>query len=124
MAREMPGYFFFFGGYEASKQLLTGGQTEQVTLLQTILSGGFGGVCLWTSIFPFDVVKSRIQVESSREGMLTDLLHVWKTQGTRGLYRGLGPTILRTFPSTGALFVAYEYSRSFMTDAAKRVTLL
>lgn len=25
MAREMPGYFFFFGGIEATKSILTGG---------------------------------------------------------------------------------------------------
>lgn len=29
MAREMPGYFFFFGGYELAKDMLTnGGQRE------------------------------------------------------------------------------------------------
>lgn len=114
MAREMPGYFFFFGGYESSKVLLTNGHPESAGLLTTIVSGGIGGVCLWSSIFPFDVVKSRIQVSSSRDKMVTVLLTVVRTEGVRGLYRGLGPTLLRTFPSTGALFVAYEYSRQLM----------
>ena len=27
-AREMPGYFFFFGGYELSKKFLSGNKTE------------------------------------------------------------------------------------------------
>lgn len=30
--------------------------------MRTIISGGIGGVALWTSIFPADVVKSRVQV--------------------------------------------------------------
>ena len=33
--------------------------------LYTIISGGFGGVALWVAIFPADVVKSRVQVEST-----------------------------------------------------------
>lgn len=121
MAREMPGYFFFFGGYETSKILLTNGHPEKAGLLGTIVSGGVGGICLWSSIFPFDVVKSRIQVESSKEKMITVLLRIKRSEGIRGLYRGLSPTLLRTFPSTGALFVAYEYSREFMTAGARRL---
>lgn len=70
---------------------------------------------MWTSIFPFDVVKSRIQVESSRDKMVTVLVRVAKAEGVRGLYKGLFPTLLRTFPSTGALFVAYEYTKYYLT---------
>ncbi|KAI1280601.1 Mitochondrial ornithine transporter 1 [Halotydeus destructor] len=116
MAREMPGYFCFFGGYEVSKDFLTHGKPDDATLMQTIIAGGIGGVCLWTSIYPFDVVKSRIQVTSSKEAMTKVLAHVFRTEGLAGLYNGLFPTILRTFPSTGALFVAYEYSKHFMTS--------
>jgi len=116
MAREMPGYFFFFGGYELAKNVLRNDPEEQnIGLLKTILAGGFGGMCLWSSIFPFDVVKSRIQIESSREKMMTVLLKILRTEGFRGLYNGLTPTLLRTFPSTGALFVAYEYTKETLT---------
>ena len=31
--------------------------------------------------------------------------------GVRALYKGLGPTILRTFPATGGLFLAYETTK-------------
>ena len=31
------------------------------------------------------------------------------------LYKGLGPSLLRTFPATGALFVAYEYTKLYLT---------
>lgn len=112
-AREMPGYFFFFGGYEISRTMLTpqGKTKDEIGLVRTIISGGFGGVALWVAIFPADVVKSRIQVAGSKEPMMTVVRHVIHTEGFRGLYKGLGPTVLRTFPSTGALFVAYEYTK-------------
>lgn len=118
--REMPGYFFFFGGYEYCKVVLTKRRPDEAGLLQTVISGGFGGVCLWTTIFPFDVAKSRIQVDSLRDSMRVVLVRVMKEEGIRGLYKGLTPTLLRTFPSTGALFVAYEYSKEWMTRGATR----
>ena len=36
--------------------------------------------------------------------------------GVAALYKGLGPTLLRTFPATGALFVAYEYTKLSLTS--------
>ncbi|XP_054156588.1 mitochondrial ornithine transporter 1-like [Oppia nitens] len=121
MAREMPGYFCFFGGYELAKSYLrTDPDEENLGLLKTTIAGGIGGMCLWTSIFPFDVVKSRIQIESSRQTMTAVLVKIVRTEGVRGLYKGLTPTLLRTFPSTGALFVAYENTKEFFTKVVDK----
>ncbi len=88
--------------------------------IKTIIAGGFGGICLWTAIFPFDVVKSRIQIESSREKMLSVLLKIYKKEGITGLYNGLTPTLLRTFPATGALIVAMEYTKELLTKVVDK----
>lgn len=37
------------------------------------------------------------------------------TLGMLALYRGLFPTLLRSFPANGALFVTYEYTRTLFT---------
>jgi solute carrier family 25 ornithine transporter 2/15 len=34
------------------------------------------------------------------------------------LYNGLGPTVVRTFPSTGALFLAYEMTKKYGSQLA------
>lgn len=120
----MPGYFFFFGGYESTKVLLTKGHPESAGLFQTIISGGVGGVVLWTAIFPLDLIKSRIQVENLNTPMFSVMFDIIRKDGIRGLYKGLTPTLLRTFPSTGALFVAYEYSKDYMTIGANKFHLL
>jgi solute carrier family 25 ornithine transporter 2/15 len=124
MMREMPGYFFFFLGYESSKSLLTSGKPESAGLIETILSGGVGGLCLWTAIFPFDVTKSRIQVDSLKDSMSSVLLKVYRKEGISGLYKGLTPTLIRTFPSTAALFVVYEYSKQYMTVGSQKLGIL
>lgn len=35
--------------------------------------------------------------------------------GLSALYNGLWPTLIRTIPSTAALFVTYEYTQKFLT---------
>ena len=65
IAREMPGYFFFFGGYEATRELLAkpGQSRDEIGWQKTMVAGAVGGTILWLVIFPADVVKSRIQVQ-------------------------------------------------------------
>jgi len=60
----MPGYFFFFGGYEATRELLAakGQNRDDIGWQKTMVAGAVGGAMLWLAIFPADVVKSRIQV--------------------------------------------------------------
>ncbi|KAK3893061.1 hypothetical protein Pcinc_003107 [Petrolisthes cinctipes] len=118
-AREMPGYFFFFGGYEASRALMTqpGQSKDEIGPAKTMLCGGIAGVVLWVAIFPADVIKSRIQVAGSTSPMLTVLMQVVKNEGVLALYNGLGPTVIRTFPATGALFLAYEATRKLLHSA-------
>ncbi|KAG1678331.1 Mitochondrial ornithine transporter 1 [Nymphon striatum] len=113
IAREMPGYACFFGGYEGARSFLTphGSSKDDIGVLKTIFCGGFGGICFWMSIFPADVVKSRIQVENITDGFLTVLMRIAKSEGILALYNGLGPTLVRTFPATGALFLTYEYTK-------------
>nr|XP_045598151.1 mitochondrial ornithine transporter 1-like isoform X2 [Procambarus clarkii] len=81
-AREMPGYFFFFGGYEASRAFLTptGKTKDEIGPVKTVLCGGFAGVVLWVAIFPADVVKSRIQVAGSTDPMSKVLLGIIRSE--------------------------------------------
>jgi len=116
--REMPGYFFFFMAYEATRHVLTpaGKTKDEIGALRTVVAGGVAGVTLWTIIFPADVVKSRLQVSGASTPMLTVMTDILKKEGLARLYSGLGPTLLRTFPATGALFLAYETSKKWMNE--------
>lgn len=116
IAREMPGYFFFFGGYEGCRQLLAkeGQSKDDIGLLKTMVSGAVGGMVFWTVIFPADVVKSRIQVQNTGTNLITEIMAITRNEGAAMLYNGLKPTLVRTIPSTAALFVTYEYTKKFL----------
>ncbi|CAJ0579138.1 unnamed protein product, partial [Mesorhabditis spiculigera] len=109
LAREVPGYFCFFGVYEGVRYLFTkpGQSKDEIGLARTAVSGGLGGMALWTSIFPADVIKSRMQV-SETGGSLAVFRQIMREQGVRGLYKGLLPTLIRTAVASACLFVSYE----------------
>ncbi|XP_056395261.1 mitochondrial ornithine transporter 1-like isoform X4 [Hyla sarda] len=116
--REIPGYFFFFGGYELSSRILNSSSGDQPGALVVTISGGVGGACFWLSVYPVDSVKSRIQVlsiASPSGGFLISLLHILKKEGILNLYSGLMPTVIRAFPSNAALFLAYEMTKRTLT---------
>ncbi|TNN75123.1 Mitochondrial ornithine transporter 1 [Liparis tanakae] len=101
MAREIPGYFCFFGAYELSR-------SKFAQHMGTDKDG-------------IDCVKSRIQVYSltgRQEGFMKTFMGIIRTEGIAALYSGLTPTMIRTFPANGALFLSYELSRKFMMEKA------
>ncbi|XP_024900529.1 mitochondrial ornithine transporter 1 isoform X3 [Pteropus alecto] len=118
LLREVPGYFFFFGGYELSRSFFASGRSkDELGPVSLMLSGGVGGICLWLAVYPVDCIKSRIQVLSmsgKQTGFIGTFISVMKNEGIMALYSGLKPTIIRAFPANGSLFLAYEYSRKLM----------
>lgn len=54
-------------------------------ILKTALCGGIGGVTFWISIFPTDVVKSRIQIDShgplAKMGVFGAMRHIVANEG-------------------------------------------
>ncbi|XP_068104022.1 mitochondrial ornithine transporter 1-like [Hyperolius riggenbachi] len=116
--REIPGYFFFFGGYEFSNSILNRNHETQPGPIVVTISGGVGGACFWLSVYPVDSVKSRIQVHSmvSHQGrFLPSLLNILRTEGIFTLYSGLMATVIRAFPANAALFLAYEMTKRTLT---------
>nr|XP_054754017.1 mitochondrial ornithine transporter 1-like [Lytechinus pictus]XP_054754018.1 mitochondrial ornithine transporter 1-like [Lytechinus pictus] len=119
--REMPGYFAFFFGYELSKTLLTppGKTKEDLSFTRLTIAGGVAGSSLWIAIYPIDVVKSRIQVQSlvgKMPGFLPTFTKMLKVEGVSSLFSGVYPCILRAFPANAAMLLAYEASRSWMRN--------
>uniref|UniRef100_A0A1I8EF65 Mitochondrial carrier protein n=1 Tax=Wuchereria bancrofti TaxID=6293 RepID=A0A1I8EF65_WUCBA len=112
LCRETVGYFLFFGAYELSRFYLTpeGKSKSEIGILRTALSGGIGGVVLWSAVYPVDVIKSRMQVASSGK-FINIFLNIIKNEGIRTLYNGLTITLIRAFCATGCLFVSYENSK-------------
>lgn len=95
--------YFLFHYYRA-------GQTkDEIGALKTMCAGAVGGISLWILTFPADVIKSRTQIYNLKGTMLSVALHILRKEGILAFYRGLLPSILKTIPATGTLFLVYEY---------------
>ncbi|CAL8087143.1 unnamed protein product [Calicophoron daubneyi] len=132
LVRELPGYFCFFGSYELCRSFFAGqkGRKEDVGPVATAFSGGVAGAMLWIACYPFDLIKSRLQIgHTSPEpthqmkikspvsyrasNVFAIMFRVIEQEGFFALYRGLGATLVRTIPATAGLFVAVEWTRKF-----------
>lgn len=98
------------------------------------VAGGLGGMCGAIFTCPFDVVKTRLQSSvyrdlyhsknvtgSSASKVLTHfketclILHsVYKTEGPRALFKGLGPSLVGVIPARSINFFTYGYSKDLL----------
>ncbi|XP_050426054.1 mitochondrial ornithine transporter 1-like [Adelges cooleyi] len=140
VVREMPGYYVFFGAYEATRKLLSPSTTDGVrnqhcSPFATMTAGAAAGAALWVVIYPVDAVKSRIQACTTTAGIgtlatataggggngsagstafLGTVLSVVRHEGVGALYSGLKPTIVRTVPASAVMFLAIEYTKTLL----------
>lgn len=75
--RDSVGYGFYFWSYEISTRFLANrkgreGEADAVgEAAKVLLCGGIAGVVTWASIFPLDVVKTRVQTQVALPRVLT-----------------------------------------------------
>ena len=115
--RDSIGYGFYFWSYELSKRLLLSRQYDpfkEATTIDVLFAGGIAGVITWTSIYPLDVIKTRMQTQDAasmldaeaagllsesrrNRGALQIARDTFRTEGYGAFYRGLGVCSLRAF---------------------------
>jgi len=117
--RDGPFYAVFFGGYElfcySFRQMIPSIPDE----VNYFLSGGFAGMLSWTVAMPFDVPKTNVQARWDTKvvgSYFPEMARIIRERGIRGLYNGLGPTLIRAFPANAALFLGVESGKKFFDE--------
>jgi len=112
--REFIGCSVFFGVYERSREILKpeGKRKENCDALATMTAGSLAGICTSLIIYPIDVIKSRVQM-AIKENEFQMIKNEILSSGSRGLYSGLLPTMVKTVPVTGVLLLTVEFSKLF-----------
>ncbi|GAB7362449.1 hypothetical protein MBLNU230_g2771t1 [Neophaeotheca triangularis] len=70
-----------------------------------------------TITYPYQVVRARLQTYDAQtryRGAADVVKQVWRAEGTRGFYRGLGPNLVRVVPSTCVTFLVYENCKFYL----------
>ncbi|XP_020278291.1 mitochondrial basic amino acids transporter-like [Pseudomyrmex gracilis] len=108
--REGPSYGVYFVTYEMLTK--TSSSKQPISTVHMLFAGGLAGSASWMISYPVDVIKSRIQAESSGRysGALDCLKKSIQAEGYGCLFRGLNSTILRAFPTNAATFAVVTWT--------------
>jgi solute carrier family 25 carnitine/acylcarnitine transporter 20/29 len=98
--------------------------------MKVLLCGGLAGIVTWATIFPLDVVKTRVQTQvlhherylhgeqrtllpsempEKRLSSLEIAKHAYRTEGAGVFFRGLGICSVRAFIVNAVQWAVYEW---------------
>ncbi|RKP14577.1 mitochondrial carrier domain-containing protein [Piptocephalis cylindrospora] len=118
LIRDTPSFAAYFGAYEGLKMMMAARKKgDDLGALELLTAGGFAGIAAWLVCFPQDVIKSRMQSDSSYRTTLECVRSLVRQNGSnvRSYFKGFGPTMARAFPGNAATFLAYEWTRQAMS---------
>ena len=113
---------------------------------KVLLCGGLAGVVTWASIFPLDVIKTRVQTQQYQQLPLPTAAEVapllaaesevprkvgaieiartaYRTEGVGVFFRGLGVCSLRAFIVNAAQWAVYEWIMNEL-DPKRKVAIM
>ena len=82
---------------------------NDISQVKVATYGGLAGEALWLASYPFDVIKSKMQSDGfgtamKYKGMNDCFRQTWRTEGMRGFWKGIGPTMARAMPVSAGTF--------------------
>ncbi|KAH8701727.1 solute carrier family 25 protein [Talaromyces proteolyticus] len=134
--RDSVGFGFYFWSYELCKRNILSSHegAGHQEALKVLICGGIAGIATWTSIFPLDVLKTRLQAQplhtiaieqaseiqplvrqsssSSTRSPLSSLeiaRQAYRAEGLQVFFRGLGTCNIRAFIVNAIQWAVYEW---------------
>lgn len=107
-----------FAAYEWFRGIIT--PPGKNTVGRRLLCGALSGAISQTLTYPLDVLRRKMQVigmegaRRKRNGAVDALVSIIRTEGFRGMYRGLWPNLLKVAPSIATSFFTYEFVKEHL----------
>ncbi|CAF1313972.1 unnamed protein product [Rotaria magnacalcarata] len=109
-----------FGFYELFNRAWDHLPLENFDSMKHAFNGGTAGVLAKFVVYPFDLTKKRLEVVSFEEarskfgqtrvysGMRHCISEILRTEGVRGLYKGIAPSLIKAYLSTAVTLSIYD----------------
>ncbi|KAG9242794.1 mitochondrial carrier domain-containing protein [Calycina marina] len=88
-------------------------ERKEISSYKVAFYGGLAGEALWLTSYPLDVVKSKMQSdgfgkEQRYKTMRDCFAQTFRSEGLRGFWKGILPTLLRAMPVSAGTFAVVE----------------
>jgi solute carrier family 25 (mitochondrial carnitine/acylcarnitine transporter), member 20/29 len=149
--RDSIGYGFYFWSYELSTRTFQSHNpsgTSSAEAARVLLCGGLAGVVTWASIFPLDVIKTRVQTQllqgaesapllgnpnpdsatvsgsasAQRIGALDMARRTYRNEGIAVFFKGLTVCSVRAFVVNAAQWAVYEWIMKTLEPSGRTST--
>jgi len=124
-----PIFAVCFWGYDQGQRIVrwvSGMQpTEQLSLLQIAIAGGYSAIPTTIIMTPAERIKCILQVQGGAtevkyKGPLDVVRAVWREGGIPAFYKGTVGTLVRDVPGSVAYFGAYEFFKRMLTPKGSK----
>lgn len=106
--------------YEIARTKFTPEGQKDPGAVGKLAAGAVSGAVAQTCTYPFDVLRRRFQVNTMSgmgyqySGISGAIRSIVKTEGLRGLYKGIVPNLLKVAPSMASSWFSFELTRDFV----------
>lgn len=144
--RDSIGYGFYFWSYEISTRWLAADPNQEPSFqheaAKVLLCGGLAGIVTWLSIFPLDVIKTRVQTQPfglrletspllssqeiphiERKGAIQMTREAFREGGYSVFFRGLTVCSVRAFIVNAVQWSVYEWVMHELGQGRKQRTM-
>lgn len=111
--------------YEIARTKFTPEGQKDPSAFGKLAAGAVSGAVAQTCTYPFDVLRRRFQVNTMSgmgyqyKGIGDAIGNIVKTEGVRGLYKGIVPNLLKVAPSMASSWLSFEMTRDFVMGKRK-----
>ncbi|KAF2477877.1 mitochondrial carrier protein-like protein [Lindgomyces ingoldianus] len=106
--------------YEIMRTHFTPEGEKDPSAVGKLAAGAVSGAVAQTCTYPFDVLRRRFQINTMSgmgyqyRGIGDAVRMILKTEGFRGLYKGIVPNLLKVAPSMASSWLSFEFTRDFV----------
>jgi len=117
--RNVPGSALYFGSLEAIRSVLsevfTPTKGSRYHTMQNLIAGGLARGAVGVVLTPITVIKSRFESNLYQyRSVYSAFKSIAQKEGWRGLFSGLGPTVIRDVPYASIHVSLYENNRNLL----------
>ncbi|KAN0026593.1 hypothetical protein ACTFIV_007582 [Dictyostelium citrinum] len=111
-------YEYILNQMKASKiNIIGGAAASELSVANYLFAGGTARLIAGVITYPYLLIRSSLQSETCPYKSMSDAVKgIYKTNGIKGFYKGIGPNLARSIPPAAFMLYIVEFFRDTLTN--------